>query len=94
MSADHSKPSKVNILSRFIDSLQSFMGSVAYFFKSNIDGLRTIWQHWVKTPLSDTGTVLSVLMAFLSGLILYKAKKNLGKTFVFFTRRCKRRLLY
>lgn len=85
MSADHSKQSKINILSRFIDLLQSFMGSVAYFFRSNIDGLRTIWQHWVKTPLSDTGTVLSVLMAFLSGLILYKAKnKNLGKTFDFF----------
>ena len=85
MPADYTKQKKANTLRHFISLLHPFMGSVAYFFKSNIDGFRTIWQHWVKTPLSDVGTGFSVLVVSLSGFILYTAKnKNLAKNFNFF----------
>ncbi|MDQ8039064.1 MAG: hypothetical protein REH83_01510 [Rickettsiella sp.] len=81
---DPVKHSKASSLRRFISLFRPFMGSVAYLFKSNVDGLRTIWQHWVKTPISDIGVVFSTFVVFLSGLILYKAKnRNFGKTFDF-----------
>ena len=84
MPADSFKNSKASLLRRLISVLQPFMGSVGYFLKSNLDGLRSIWQHWIKAPSLDVGAGLFSIMALLSGLILYKAKnKNLDKTFDF-----------